>query len=701
MIAAVLMLGLALKFIRSKNKQGEKYFALLMFFCSWYALCYVLEISTPSLELGKLFLCFEYFGAVVMAPLLLLFALKYTNYERKIHKKTLIYLFLLPLLFLIAVISNEWHHWFYTNFERRYNGYFLYLHTEKNFLFWVHQAYALTLSLVANLIILNFLLKVPAYFRKQVAVVAAGALSVWLIYIFQLTGLTPYHLDALPFGFLLLGFIINLGLSKLKLFKLQPLAYKNLFKNLSDGVIVVDSSRTIIECNYSAIQLLNINREQFVTEIAKFWPELVELLSPDCETHVKNVEREFNNQKYHYSIKRSINYSDDGEFQGMILIVSDITSYEQMKKDTERVLEFLRQTNDIARTGGWEVDLINDRIIWTDVTSMIHELPPGEVPNLQAAINFYKEGEHRELVRQTINQAIEHGTPMELESLLITATGKEKWVRTIGKAEFQDGQCVRLIGAIQDIHQQKLTEQALIEARNNAGKLLDITSEQNKRLSNFTYIVSHNIKSNIANIEGLLSIIDLDDKEDTAMQLQHIHRAVKGLEETIHNLNDIITIQNNVNLPQSSINILHKLKEIAKSVEHLLDESKVRLELCVPNNAKIETNLAYFESIFINFITNAIKYRNRERDAFVKISYKYENLSHLFVVEDNGLGMDLNKVGNKIFGMFKTFHGNPDAKGIGLFITKSQIEALKGIIEVESKPNVGTKFKVTFYANHR
>lgn len=147
-------------------------------------------------------------------------------------------------------------------------------------------------------------------------------------------------------------------------------------------------------------------------------------------------------------------------------------------------------------------------------------------------------------------------------------------MRKFGKAEFQDGQCVRLIAAIQDIHLQKLTEQALIEAKDKAGKLLAITSEQNKRLGNFTYIISHNIKSNIASLEGLLSITDPDDIEDTKIQLEHINGAVKGLEETIHNLNDIITIQTDTNLPKSPINIAQKLREIAIRVRNAYAKSR-------------------------------------------------------------------------------------------------------------------------------
>jgi len=139
---------------------------------------------------------------------------------------------------------------------------------------------------------------------------------------------------------------------------------------------------------------------------------------------------------------------------------------------------------------------------------------------------------------------------------------------------------------------------------------------------------------------------------------------------------------------------------VAISISSLLIEADVDLILDISPEQTIETNPAYFESIFLNFITNGIKYRSKERKPFIKISYKVMNNNSVFIVEDNGLGMDMNKVGDKLFGMYKTFHHNSDAKGIGLFITKSQIEALKGKIEVESEQNIGTKFKITFYADH-
>ena len=93
-------------------------------------------------------------------------------------------------------------------------------------------------------------------------------------------------------------------------------------------------------------------------------------------------------------------------------------------------------------------------------------------------------------------------------------------------------------------------------------------------------------------------------------------------------------------------------------------------------------------------ITNSIKYRSPDRKPVIKVrSAKIRHHIYLYF-EDNGMGIDLNKYGDSIFGMYKTFHQNPDAKGIGLFMTRNQIEALGGSIDVSSEVNVGTRFTV-------
>ena len=105
---------------------------------------------------------------------------------------------------------------------------------------------------------------------------------------------------------------------------------------------------------------------------------------------------------------------------------------------------------------------------------------------------------------------------------------------------------------------------------------------------------------------------------------------------------------------------------------------------------------AYLESILLNLMTNAIKYSDDKKE--IKISFKLSDVEdyHVLHVIDNGVGMDMERYGESIFGLYKTFHGHEDSRGVGLYITKNQIETMGGKIEVESKLDVGTTFKVYF-----
>jgi len=105
---------------------------------------------------------------------------------------------------------------------------------------------------------------------------------------------------------------------------------------------------------------------------------------------------------------------------------------------------------------------------------------------------------------------------------------------------------------------------------------------------------------------------------------------------------------------------------------------------------------SYLESILINLITNAVKYKDESRPPFISITAEKIGKYTILSVKDNGLGIDLDKHGKKLFGMYKTFHNHKDAKGIGLYIAKNQIEAMKGKIEVNSTIGKGTEFKIFF-----
>ena len=136
----------------------------------------------------------------------------------------------------------------------------------------------------------------------------------------------------------------------------------------------------------------------------------------------------------------------------------DITPQKLKDKEQARMIEILDKTNEVARIGTWEVIFSTNKVYWSKMVCEIHEVPENYTPELETAINFYKEGESRETIQQVVDRAILTGQPYDVEVELVTAKGATIWTRAIGNAEFVDGKCVGLFGIFQDINERKQSE---------------------------------------------------------------------------------------------------------------------------------------------------------------------------------------------------------------------------------------------------
>ncbi|NNF18297.1 MAG: PAS domain S-box protein, partial [Flavobacteriaceae bacterium] len=179
-------------------------------------------------------------------------------------------------------------------------------------------------------------------------------------------------------------------------------------------------------------------------------------------SEVNDGERFIREDGSSHWLKWNINpWSDaDGDVGGVVLVLESLTS-------AQREIELLRMSQQVANVGGWEVDLINNRIHWSKITKDIHEVPEDFEPDLETGINFYKEGKDREKIIKLVNRGIEKGKSWDVELRIITAKGNEKWVRAKGQPELIKGKCVRIYGTFQDIDAQKRAteEHAIISER--------------------------------------------------------------------------------------------------------------------------------------------------------------------------------------------------------------------------------------------
>ncbi|SIS48729.1 PAS domain S-box-containing protein [Zobellia uliginosa] len=260
----------------------------------------------------------------------------------------------------------------------------------------------------------------------------------------------------------------------------------------------------------------------------------------------------------------------------------------------------------------------------------------------------------------------------------------------------EEGTLVSL--AVRDITKQKAAQRKIIKAKENLEILAKTLTDKNQQLADFTHITSHNLRAPVSNLNSLLDIYKTTDSkilreslfDKFEMVINHLTTTLNTLVETLkikseHNEDDIADIKFK--------QVLHRTEEILAGE---ILKSGARITADFSECQVIRYHTIYLKSIFLNLISNAIKYRSEERTLELEIKSMTVNGKIMLQFKDNGLGIDLEKHGNKLFGLNKVFHRHPEAKGVGLFLTKSQVEAMGGTITATSQVDVGTTFTINF-----
>lgn len=254
----------------------------------------------------------------------------------------------------------------------------------------------------------------------------------------------------------------------------------------------------------------------------------------------------------------------------------------------------------------------------------------------------------------------------------------------------ENGKANGLVGISHDITDIKQNEAKLRD-------LVNVASLQNKKLVNFAHIVSHNLRSHTANFSMLLEfLVDEKEEEEKNKIMGMLTNASNNLMETLENLNEVVAINTNAGLEKKKIGLSETINTVEQNLTAFVKTNNATIVNDVSPDVVVNVVPAYIESILMNFITNGIKYRDPNRPPIVRLTSSKSKGHTILSIEDNGLGIDLKKYGDKLFGMYKTFHSHRDSRGIGLYITKNQIEAMNGRVMVCSEVGKGTTFNIYF-----
>jgi len=220
--------------------------------------------------------------------------------------------------------------------------------------------------------------------------------------------------------------------------------------------------------------------------------------------------------------------------------------------------------------------------------------------------------------------------------------------------------------------------------------------EHNNQLEQFAFIAAHNLRAPLTRVLGLANLIQMGPtEEDRKAALEKLITSTRDLDQVIKDLNAVLNIKRHTG-NFSEVDLNESLTRTKRILEKEIEETGARIINNFTEADKVYAIAPYVESILYNLISNAIKYRDPERTPFVAIKTTHEKEFVCLAVMDNGLGIDLKKYQQSVFSLYKRFHLHVEGKGLGLYLVKTQIEALGGRVEVKSEPNEGTTFHVYF-----
>ena len=288
--------------------------------------------------------------------------------------------------------------------------------------------------------------------------------------------------------------------------------------------------------------------------------------------------------------------------------------------------------------------------------------------------------------------AIAEKRECQIETLTKKKNKEEYWVRfSMIPIYNSDNELSHWISIQKDVTEERKQEK-------EKEQLIRELTQNNKDLKQFSYITSHNLRAPLSNLIGLLNLIEdipINDSELLEI-INGFKKSTHLLNETINDLVKIIVIKDKISIQKENVTINEVVEHVFSQLKFQIEQSKPILKLNFDEADIIYTNKAYLESILINLLTNSIKYKSETKKLKISITIKKTNNSTILKFKDNGIGIDLKRNSEHIFGLYQRFHDYPDSKGLGLYLVKSQIESLGGTIAIESEVNKGTEFTLTF-----
>ncbi len=503
----------------------------------------------------------------------------------------------------------------------------------------------------------------------------------------------------------------------------QNLDYKAFLHEFPTATILLDKNLTVLEASNQWLKKFQQTRteikgvdfaELFPTFNTKWGRQLLKVLN-DVES-LQIQDRLHIDSNFPEGVTWDVSEWKDSKngIKGLYVRANDLTEVDKLRLKLRKTEIQLTEKGRNAKIGLWEFDVLQQTMEVSTIAKEILGFSSSENPTMNEVIDLFEKGTHRNHIKTLIQNGIEDGSPWNVKLKVITKNNKEIWLRSIGKPKFKNGKCSRLIVTNQDVTEHTPPKQVAkelvdFEAKDNITKQqLNSLRQRNQtlqknlaearlkveHLSNFTNVVSNDLKGHATNFSVLLDFLKTTDLDrDQSKFVSMLQLSTQNLNENIQGLSEILGVSSTVSMRKRSLNLNESIYRAQQRMAEPIRRERVKIINEIPEDFKIKGVSSHLDNILKNCIDNAIQFRRKNVNP-VLVFRAYETKDKtVFSIEDNGIGIDLENNLEKLFKPYETLGNDVGSKGTGLYLVKYQTELMNGQIEVTSALNEGSTFE--------
>jgi PAS domain S-box-containing protein len=712
-VSGVIPVVLIYYITRSDFTSTKKLFAFLLGTVSFWSFCYAMELLSGDVATLTFWHKMTYIGIVLTPVAWLLFAFEYTGRIKWVNSKYITFLLFLPLVHIILLWTNDFHHLFWESVQVKTSNDLLALFTTSGPFFWSHTLYSYILILFGMFLFSLFLIRFHTFYRRQAFLLFVGVLSPFIGNIFIVSGLLtlPLDYDVTPLLFMITGITFTLGIFRCRFLYVSPVARHTIFDKITDAIFVINNDKRIVDFNVSATRIVKEYIPQFSAEtiigkdiatVFSGFPEIIRFFTLGDETL---AEMNLGDSKDKKILNIQLVPLDDPQedFSGWILLLKDITSLkrtEQMLVESEEMYRaFIDSTDDMAF-------LKDDQLRYVIVNRANADFFGKPEKDIIGKTDFdLMPGTSAKGCSQSDHQALTSDTAVVSEETVDNRIYETKKFRIrLKSGRYGVGGFIRditkqrmLINELQDAHQLLYTINRELER-----KVKDRTAEVEKLLhqkDEFVNQLGHDLKTPLTPIIALIPVINdyLDDPKVQEL-FKVVRRNANYMKDLVNQTIELAKLNSShveFNFEEVHLNTL--IDEVISNNYYMLSEQHITASNNVHDLYYVHGDHLRLGEVFTNLLTNAMKYMKKEGGE-ITIDATQDTTKVTVSVRDSGIGMTPDQLSHIFEEFYKADQSRHDlhSAGLGLTICERIIKKHGGDIWVESPgPGKGSTFYFT------